>query len=103
MVRFDLRTPFGLNSSTPATGALGSTYPGLRDGDVAPVTATRAIRTGTRDGVQVAMLTDRIAVPLNPFMGVMAVAPRRPKVGEPGITVDGVQSSASARSLRRQP
>lgn len=93
MVRFDLRTPFGLNSSTPATGVLGSAYPGLHDGDVAPITATRAIRTGTRDGKQVAMLTDRIAVPVNPFMGVMAVAPRRPNVGEPGITVDGVQSS----------
>lgn len=93
MIRFDLRTPFGLNSSTPTTGVLGSTYPGLRDGDAAPITATRAIRTGTREGRQVAMLTDRVSVPLNPFMGVMAVAPRRPRVGEPGITVDGVQSS----------
>jgi len=93
MVRFDLRTPFGLNSSSPATGVLGSAYPGLRDGDAAPITATRAIRTGTRDGMQVALFSDRVAVPLNPFMGVMAVAPRLPKVGEPGITVDGVQSS----------
>lgn len=93
ILRYELRTPFGLNSSTPATGVLGSTYPGLRDGDAAPITATRAIRTTTRGGVPVALLTDRIAVPLHPFMGVMAVAPRRPTVGEPGITVDGVQSS----------
>lgn len=93
MVAFTLRTPFGLNSSTPATGVLGSTYPGLREGDRPPQTATRAIRTGKKGGVPVAFLTDSIAVPLHPFFGTMAVAPTRPKIGEPGIAVDGVQSS----------
>ncbi len=93
ILALELRTPFGLNSSTPATGVLGNSYPGLRDGDRPPQTATRAIRTGMRNGVPVAFVTEQIAVPLQPFMGVMAVAPSRPKVGEPGITVDGVQSS----------
>ena len=32
-------------------------------------------------------------VPLQPFMGIMAVAPMRATVGQPGITVEGVQTT----------
>ena len=39
-----------------------------------------------------AFFSDDIEVPLAPFMGIMAVAPD-PVVGEPGVTVPGVQSS----------
>ena len=56
---------------------------------------------GMRNGVAVAFVTNEIAVPLQPFMGVMAVAPSRPKVGE-RHTVDGVQSSRPP-AVRRQP
>ncbi|HSG63972.1 MAG TPA: acetamidase/formamidase family protein, partial [Gammaproteobacteria bacterium] len=31
--------------------------------------------------------------PLAPFMGIMAVAPEAPAIGQPGVTVDGIQSS----------
>ena len=41
---------------------------------------------------RVAFFAPDIHVPLNPFMGIMAVAPA-PVVGQPGVTVPGVQSS----------
>lgn len=51
------------------------------------------IRTRTDNGQAVAVVTERIIVPLQPFMGIIAVAPPFPKVGQPGITVDGVQTT----------
>ena len=44
------------------------------------------------NGREVALFADDIHVPLAPFMGIMAVAPD-PVVGEPGVTVPGVQAS----------
>lgn len=87
------RTPFGINSTGPASGVLGTGYPGTRPGDQATEGAQRLIRTGKQNGRAVAFFTSDIVVPLQPFMGVMAVAPPSPRVGEPGITVDGVQTS----------
>jgi acetamidase/formamidase len=88
-----LRTPFGMNGGGPAAGVLGTGYTGTRDGDPVPAGAPRVIRTRTDNGQGVAVLNDRLVVPLQPFMGIMAVAPPRPVVGQPGITVDGVQST----------
>jgi len=45
------------------------------------------------NGREVALFSDRIQVPLAPFMGIMALAPRNPQVGQPGVTVAGLQSS----------
>jgi acetamidase/formamidase len=45
------------------------------------------------NGRQVVLFSDAIHVPVAPFMGIMAVAPRAPRAGEPGVTIDGVQSS----------
>ena len=45
------------------------------------------------DGRDVALFSPEIHVPLAPFMGIMAVAPAGPTVGQPGVTVPGVQSS----------
>jgi acetamidase/formamidase len=50
------------------------------------------IRTGVENGREVAFSSPEIRVPLAPFFGIIAVA-RHATVGEPGITVDGVQSS----------
>ena len=44
------------------------------------------------NGREVAFFTDAIQVPLAPCFGIMAVAPD-PVVGQPGVTVPGVQSS----------
>jgi acetamidase/formamidase len=93
IVDLKLRTPFGMNSSGPASGVLGSGYAGTRPGDLPPTGGPRLIRTGVEGGRPVALVSDRIVVPLQPFMGIMAVAPPRPTIGMPGITVDGVQST----------
>jgi acetamidase/formamidase len=93
IVDLSLRTPFGMNSSGPATGVLGTGYPGTRAGDPEPPGGARVIRTGREDGQAVAFVTDNVTVPLRPFMGIMAVAPTRPRIGDPGITVDGVQTT----------
>ena len=59
--------------------------------DIPPGTR-HVIRTDIVDGREVALFSPDIQVPLAPFMGIMAVAPD-PVVGEPGVTVPGVQSS----------
>jgi acetamidase/formamidase len=90
------RVPWGVNTTGPASGVLGPDYPGSRPGDrtldIAPGTR-HVIRTGRANGRDVALLADDLHVPLAPFMGIMAVAPRNPAVGEPGVTIAGVQSS----------
>jgi acetamidase/formamidase len=90
---FALRTPFGINSSGPASGVLASSYPGTVATDKPPVGAPRLIRTGRENGRAVAFLTPDIVIPLRPFMGTMAVAPPSARIGQPGIAVEGVQSS----------
>jgi len=92
-VDFALRVPFGLNSTGPATGVLGSAYPGTRPQDPPSAGGPRLIRTGVENGRAVAFLSRNVVVPVRPFMGTMAVAPSRPTIGQPGIVVDGVQTS----------
>jgi len=90
------RVSWGVNTTGPASGVLGPAYPGTRPGDPTldiPPGTRHVIRTGLADGRPVARLADDIHVPLAPFMGIMAVAPRNPAVGEPGVTLPGVQSS----------
>jgi acetamidase/formamidase len=90
------RVPYGINSTSRAGGVLGPGYPGTRADDPPldmPERVQHLIRTGKIGGREVAILSDRIHVPLAPFMGIMAVAPEGPTVGQPGVTVAGVQST----------
>ena len=90
------RVPWGVNTTGPASGVLGPDYPGTRPGDRTldiPPGTRHVIRTGRANGRDVAFLADDIHAPLAPFMGIMAVAPRSPAVGEPGVTLAGIQSS----------
>ncbi len=90
------RVPYGFNTAGARSGALGDAYPGSRPGDPgADISAggRTLVRTGLADGRVVALLADGVRVPLAPFMGIMAVAPAAPAVGQPGVTVAGVQSS----------
>ena len=89
------RAPWGINNTGPASGVFGPGYPGTSPEDepfdMAPM--RHFIRTGVVDGREVAFFSDGVQVPLAPFMGVMAVAPENPTVGQPGVTVPGVQAS----------
>ena len=90
------RVPFGINTTGAQGGVFGKDYPGFKDGDAFPEIppGTRhVIRTGMVNGRNVALFSDRIHVPLRPFMGIMAVAPAMPTIGRPGVTPTGVQSS----------
>jgi len=89
------RVPYGVNNTGPTSGVFGGSYPGARPDD-APLDMPRTrhlIRTATVEGREVALFSPDIHVPLAPFMGVMAVAPADLVVGQPGVTVSGVQSS----------
>jgi acetamidase/formamidase len=90
----ETRVPWGINNTSPRGGVFSRSYPGARPDDVEmDMEPTRhLIRTGTVDGREVAFFSDDIQVPLAPFFGILAVAPD-PVVGEPGVTVQGVQSS----------
>ena len=98
------RVPYGINNTSPTGGVFSPAYPGSRPGDgerdIARV--RHLIRTAVVNSREVALFADGIHVPLAPFMGIMAVAPD-PVVGEPGVTVPGVQASRPARRVRRQP
>ena len=89
------RVPYGINNTGPTSGVFGSRYPGTRPDDppldIPP--ERHLIRTAMVDGREVALFSDDIHVPLAPFMGIMAIAPDRPMVGQPGVTVSGVQGS----------
>jgi acetamidase/formamidase len=89
------RAPYGINNTGPTSGVFGSGYPGTSaEDDPLDMPAMRHfIRTGEVDGREVALFAEGIQVPLAPFMGVMAVAPENPTVGQPGVTVPGVQAS----------
>jgi acetamidase/formamidase len=92
----ETRVPYGINSTGPTAGVFDPSYPGSRAGDPLlnmPPTTRHVIRTGRVNGREVALFSSTIHVPLAPFMGVMAVAPRDAVVGHPGVTVPGVQSS----------
>ena len=90
----ETRVPWGVNSTSGRGGVFSPSYPGAREGDEPlDIPAGRhLIRTGDADGREVAFFSPDIQVPLAPFMGIMAVAPD-PVVGEPGVTVPGVQGS----------
>ena len=90
------RVPYGINSTSPTGGVFSNSYPGTQPGDPRldiPPRTRHFIRTATVDGRDVALFSSDIHVPLAPFMGIMAVAPADPVVGQPGVTVPGVQSS----------
>ena len=88
--------PWGVNNTSSRGGVFSTRYPASRPDDEAldiPRGTRHLIRTGVVDGRQVALFAPDIHVPLNPFMGILAVAPA-PVVGQPGVTVSrGVQSS----------
>ena len=88
------RVPYGINNTSATGGVFGRNYPGSRPGDAERdiAQARHLIRTGMVNDREVALFADDIQVPLAPFMGIMAVAPA-PVVGQPGVTVPGVQSS----------
>ena len=91
----ETRVPWGINNTNARGGVFSRSYPGYVEGDPAldiPLGMRHVIRTGEVDGREVAFMSDDIHVPLAPFMGILAVAPD-PVVGEPGVTVAGVQSS----------
>lgn len=90
------RVPYGINTANARSGVLGNGYPGTRQGDPGadiPPDTRNLIRTRVVDGREVAILSDRVHVPLSPFMGIMAVAPRDPVVGQPGVTLPKIQNS----------
>jgi acetamidase/formamidase len=88
------RVPWGINNTSARGGVFSQGYPGFDDDDPELDIAQRrhVIRTGEVDGREVAFFSPDIQVPLAPFMGIVAVAPD-PVVGEPGVSVPGVQSS----------
>ncbi len=92
----ETRANWGINSTGARSGVFSTSYPGFREGDPAldipPESGRHVIRTGVVDGVEVAFLADDIHVPLEPFMGILAVAPD-PAMGQPGVTAPGVQGS----------
>ncbi len=91
----ETRMPWGVNNTSPRGGVFSESYPGFRPDDPAldiPPGTRHLIRTGWVDGREVAFLAEDIRVPLAPFMGILAVAPD-PVVGQPGVTVPGVQGS----------
>ena len=89
------RAPYGINNTGPTTGVFGTDYPGSKASD-APLDMPgerHVIRTAMVNDREVALFSDTIHVPLAPFMGIMAVAPEAPAVGQPGVTVPGIQGS----------
>ena len=90
----ETRVPWGVNSTSGRGGVFSPNYPGARDEDepLDMPPARHLIRTGEVEGREVAFFSPDIQVPLAPFMGILAVAPD-PVVGEPGVTVPGVQGS----------
>ncbi|MDE2982193.1 MAG: acetamidase/formamidase family protein [Gemmatimonadota bacterium] len=95
ILSIETRVPWGVNSMSARGGVFSTSYPGFAEGDPVldiPPGTRHVIRTGEVDGREVAFFSDDIQVPLAPFMGIMAVAPD-PVVGQPGVTVPGVQGS----------
>ncbi len=91
----ETRVPWGVNNTSARGGVFSEGYPGFAEDDPAldiPPGTRHVIRTGEANGREVAFFSDDIQVPLAPFMGILAVAPD-PVVGEPGVTVPGVQGS----------
>ncbi len=96
ILQLEPRVPWGINNASATGGIFATDYPGVQPDDplldILPGTR-HLIRTGEVDGRQVAFFAPDIQVPLAPFMGIMAVAPANPTVGQPGVAVPGVQAS----------
>jgi acetamidase/formamidase len=95
MLELTPRVPYGINATSSTGGAFAATY-GAASGDPIPDIAPgtiHLIRTGMANGRPVAFFSDTIQVPMGPFMGTMAVAPEHPTVGQPGVRVEGIQTS----------
>ena len=95
ILSIETRVSWGINNTSARGGVFSMSYPGARPDDPAldiPPGTRHVIRTGEVDGREVALISDDIHVPLAPFMGILAVAPD-PVVGQPGVTVPGVQGS----------
>jgi acetamidase/formamidase len=95
MLELTTRVPYGINATSSTSGAFAPTY-GAAPGDPIPQIppgTIHLIRTGMANGRPVAFFSDTIQVPMGPFMGTMAVAPEHPTVGQPGVRVEGIQSS----------
>ena len=95
ILRIETRVPWGINNTSATGGVFSSSYPGVRSDDPLldiPEGTRHVIRTGVVDGREVAFVAPDIHVPLAPFLGILAVAPD-PVVGQPGVTLPGVQSS----------
>ncbi len=96
VLALETRAPWGINNTNPTGGVFSPEYPGFREGDVPLdiVPGTRhLIRTDRVDGQEVALFAPDVRIPLQPFMGIMAVAPEFPVVGQPGVTLPGIQGS----------
>ena len=95
ILSIETRVPYGINNTAATSGVFSPDYPGSSPADepmdMEPV--RHFIRTAEEDGTEVALFSDDIRIPLAPFMGVMAVAPEAPAVGQPGVDVPGVQGS----------
>ncbi len=90
ILEYTLRVPYGMNGGT---GVLSASYLGTLKTDVVPQGGRKLIRTGTLDGEPVAFVANGVAVPVRPFMGIMAVAPPVPTLQTPGVSVAGVANS----------
>jgi acetamidase/formamidase len=96
MVELTTRVPYGINATSSTSGVFAKDYAaGPGDSIAAPEIppTIHLIRTGMANGRPVAFFSDTVQVPMSPFMGTMAVAPDRPTVGDPGVRVDGLQTS----------
>jgi len=94
MLDIKTRVPYGINSTSSTGGIFSPNYPAAK-GDAIPEMANTShlIRTGLANGRAVAFFSDAIQVPMHPFFGTVAVAPEHPTVGQPGVRVDGLQTS----------
>jgi acetamidase/formamidase len=96
MIELTTRVPYGINSTSSTSGVFSASYPGAQ-GEPIPVmeipNTNHLIRTGVENGRAVAFFADNIRVPMHPFFGTMAVAPDHPTVGQPGVRVEGLQTS----------
>jgi acetamidase/formamidase len=96
MIELTTRVPYGINSTSSSSGVFSASYPGAQ-GEPIPVmeipNTNHLIRTGVESGHAVAFFADNIRVPMHPFFGTMAVAPEHPTVGQPGVRVEGLQTS----------
>jgi len=92
----ETRVPWGINNTSPTGGVFALDYPGHFEDeiplDIEPGTR-HLIRTDWVNGREVALFSPNVHVPLYPFMGILSVAPENPVVGQPGVTVAGVQGS----------